>query len=256
MMLCLDVGNSHIYGGVFNQKELSFSFRYPSKGVGTSDQFGIFLKNVLRENEIDSNAIRDVAICSVVPSLDYSIRAACIKYFDVNPFLLQAGVKTGLQIKSKNPLEVGSDRIANAIAATNQFPDRNLIVVDLGTATTFCAITSKKEYLGGVIMPGVRISMEALHTNAAKLFPVTIVKPENIVGRTTVQNIQSGLYYGHLGALREIKHAVMRESFTDQDPLVIGTGGFAQLFEQEKIFTAIIPELVLHGLRIARKLNR
>ena len=118
MMLCIDVGNSHIYGGVFDGEEICLRFRHTSK-VSTSDELGIFLKSVLRENNCDPSVIRAIAICSVVPQLDYSLRAACIKYFSVEPFFLQAGVKTGLNIKYRNPVDVGADRIANAIAATH-----------------------------------------------------------------------------------------------------------------------------------------
>lgn len=143
MILCIDVGNSHIYGGVFDGDEIKLRFRHTSK-VSTSDELGIFLKSVLRENNCSPETIRKIAICSVVPQVDYSLRSACVKYFSIDPFLLQAGVKTGLNIKYRNPVEVGADRIANAIAATHSFPNQNIIVIDFGTATTFCAISHKK----------------------------------------------------------------------------------------------------------------
>src|SRR4051812_38031978 len=125
MILCLDVGNTQLYGGVFAGEKIQLRFRYPTQRGTTSDQAGIFLKNVLRENSIDFTAIKQIAICSVVPHMDYSLRSACIKYFNIDPFMLQAGVKTGLKIKYRNPLEVGADRIANAIAANKQFPQKN-----------------------------------------------------------------------------------------------------------------------------------
>src|SRR5688572_174328 len=154
MLLCLDVGNSHIYGGVFAQEILTLRFRHTSKS-STSDEFGIFLKSVLRENHCSPNSINQIAICSVVPQLDYSLRSACFKYFSIEPFFLQAGVKTGLNIKYRNPVDVGADRIANAIAATHEFPEKNLIIIDFGTATTFCVINHQKAYLGGAILPGI-----------------------------------------------------------------------------------------------------
>lgn len=255
MILCLDVGNTEILGGVFEDDKIRLRFRHNTKQSGSSDDIGIFLKNVLRENGIDSPQIKQIVLCSVVPHVDYSLRAACIKYFSIDPFVLQAGVKTGLKIKYHNPLEVGADRIANAIAGVQLFPNQNLIIVDLGTATTFCVVSTKKEYMGGVIMAGMRISMNALQMNAAKLFPVEIIKPEGVVGRSTIEGIQSGLYYGQLGIIREITGRIKKENFSDQSVCVIGTGGFAYLFEKEKLFDVIKPDLVLDGLHIALKLN-
>lgn len=255
MLLCLDIGNSHLFGGVFDNNKLLLSFRYPSKETITSDLIGIFLKSVLRENHLDPESIHQIAICSVVPSLDYSIRAACIKYFRVHPFLLRPGVKTGLKIKFKNPSQVGSDRIANAIAAEDLFPSKPIIIVDLGTATTCCAVSANKEYLGGVIMAGLKISMQALHDNAALLSQVKIEKPKSIIGRSTEDNIQSGLYFGKLGMLKEVIFHLKKETFPECEPVIIGTGGFAQLFESEKLFHTIIPELVLFGLQKAFFMN-
>jgi type III pantothenate kinase len=256
MIICLDVGNTQIFGGVFQDERMLFNFRYATHRGTTSDQLGIFLKNVLRENAINSSEIKQMAFCSVVPYMDYSLRAACRKYFDIDPFVLQAGAKTGLKIKYRNPVEVGADRIANAIAITHCYPGQAAIVVDFGTATTFCAITAQKEYLGGVILAGMRISMDALQTNAAKLFPVEIVKPEATVGRSTLESIQSGLYYGQLGMVREITSRITQEAFAGKEPLLVGTGGFSHLFEGEGIFDAIVPDLVLQGLRLALKMQR
>lgn len=255
MILCLDVGNSQIFGGVYIEDRLQLGFRYATTHGSSSDQIGIFLKTVLRENNLDSDNIRQIAICSVVPNLDYSLISACKKYLNLDPFMLQAGVKTGLKIKYRNPLEVGADRIANAIAATHYYPKQNIVVIDFGTATTFCAISASKEYLGGVIMAGMRISMDALQTNAAKLFPVEIVKPEMVLGRSTRESIQSGLYYSQVGTVQEIIRRISQEAFAGQHPIVIGTGGFSHLFSEENIFTAIISDLVTQGLRLALELN-
>ena len=259
MILCLDIGNTHIFGGVFIEDELLLQFRYPSTMSSTSDQLGIFFRQVLRENNIDILKLTKISISSVVPSLDYSLRSAIVKYFSIEPFFLKAGVKTGIKISYKNPLEVGSDRISTAIAAVQQFPSHHIIVVDLGTATTFDIITKDQDYVGGIIMPGLNIAMKALHENTAKLPPVNILKPLNIVGKTTVTNIQSGLYYGHLGAMNEIIRSIKKEVFKktidSENVVVLGTGGFSSLFETENIFTAIVPDLVLHGLKIAWEKN-
>lgn len=255
MILCLDVGNSHIFGGVFKENQIQLRFRYNTKEAITSDQLGLFLRNVLKENEIDPQYIKAISISSVVPSIDYSLRAACIKYFQKEAFLLQSGVQTGLQLKIDNPSELGADRIANAIAATHLFPNQNLILVDLGTATTFSPITAKKEFLGGAIMPGMKLSMNALQAGAAKLFPVEILKPTQVIGKNTATNIQSGLYFSQLAAIKEICKSMTAEAFQKESPLIIGTGGFSVLFQEESCFHHIAPDLVLYGLKLALEMQ-
>jgi type III pantothenate kinase len=256
MILTLDIGNTQIHGGVFEGEKIKFQFRRSTHSQMSSDEFGVFLRAVLRENAIDPKQIRQIALCSVVPDVVHSIKNACKKYFDLNPFILQAGTKTGLKIKYRNPLEVGADRIANAIAATRMFTGKNLIVIDYGTATTFCAITADKDYLGGLILPGFRISMEALESRTAKLPSVELLAPEELVGRGTVESIQSGLYFSNLYAVKGITEEIKKRYFDGSTPtVVVGTGGFSRLFENEKIFDVMIPELVLLGLHEALKMN-
>ncbi|PWU05280.1 MAG: type III pantothenate kinase [Verrucomicrobia bacterium] len=255
MIICLDVGNTHIFGGVFENNKYILTFRIDTHSGITSDQFGVFLKNVLRENNIDPDKTQNISIGSVVPSIDYSLRSACIKYFDINPFFLKAGVRTGLMIKYYNPSEVGADRIANAIAAVEQFPDKDIIIADFGTATVFCAVTATKEYLGGAILPGMRLSMEALHKNTAKLSAVEILRPNHPIGKSTTESIQSGIYLNQIGAMREFLFRCKENNYFSENPLIIGTGGFSHLFEEEKLFHAIIPNLALHGLRLALEKN-
>ena len=254
MILCIDVGNSHIYGGVFEGDVIKLRFRHTSK-VSTSDELGIFLKSVLRENNCSPDAINNIGICSVVPQLDYSLRAACVKYFSSDPFFLQVGVKTGLNIKYRNPLEVGADRIANAIAATHSYPNQNIIVIDFGTATTFCAITAQKAYLGGAILPGVRLSVDALSKNTAKLPSVEIIKTDHVVGRTTIESIQSGVFYGVLGACRELIQKMSNEAFSGNKAVVLATGGFSSLFDNQNLYDHLVPDLVLQGIRLAALMN-
>jgi type III pantothenate kinase len=255
MMLCLDIGNTHIFAGVFMEDDIKFRFRYPSKQPCTSDQFGLFLKSALRENNVNPKEIKSICISSVVPSLDYSIISACIKYFGITPLELKPGIKTGLQLNVKNPLEIGADRIANAVAAVHQFPNKDIIVVDFGTATTLCAISKDKVYLGGVIIPGVKVSMDALYQSTAKLFPVDILKPEQVLGKTTTANIQSGLYYGQLGAVKEIMQRISQEYFMDDQVLIVATGGYAHLFADEGLFSINFSDLVLYGLKIIWEKN-
>jgi type III pantothenate kinase len=254
-MLCLDIGNSHMHGGVFVKDVLQFQFRKASKTGSSSDEYGVFLRGVLRENNIDPNEIKSIALCSVVPEVIYSISACCTKYFDINPFILQAGVKTGLQIGYKNPLEVGADRIANAIAITHMFTNENVVVIDLGTATTFCAISKTKHYLGGVIMPGLKMSMSALEAGASKLGSVEIIQKQQTLGKSTTDSIQSGLYFGSLGAMKEIINNLQEQTFKGKKPLVIGTGGFTTIYRDSDIFDEIIPDLVLKGLYLAHHMN-
>lgn len=254
MLLALDVGNTQIFAGVFKDDKLVAKFRGTSCNA-TADEFGTFFKNAIRESGVDPKEITEVAICSVVPDLLYTLRHMAEKYFSLEPFLLQGGVKTGLNIKYKNPLEVGADRIANAIAATAMFPDRNLVIVDLGTATTFCAVSKTKEYLGGLILPGLRISMEALATRTAKLPRVEIAKPPELVGKSTVDSIQSGLYYSNLLAIKGIA-AKIRDEYFGGESLLIGTGGFSKLFEGAELFDKVVPDLVLAGTCMAARMNK
>ena len=251
MLLCLDIGNTHILGGVFDQDKLILRFRYATHLIGTADQFGIFLVQILAANRIAADQVKAVSVASVVPGCDYTIRHTISRYFDATYFVLQAGVKTGLNIKYKNPNEVGADRIANAIGAIHIYPNQNILIVDMGTATTICAITKKKDYLGGAILPGMRLGMESLKNNTAKLMEVDIETPEFYVGRTTKSSIQSGLYYGQLGAMKEIMMGFKKEIFFDEPVMIIGTGGFSQLYKDKKLFDVILPDLVLQGLNKA-----
>jgi type III pantothenate kinase len=255
MILCLDVGNTQIYGGLFKNDELVLQFRKSSKQSFSSDELGIFLKNVLRENNFQTDNIENISICSVVPDQDHSIRSACYKYINTVPFFLKPGVKTGLKIKYNNPLEVGADRIANAIAALKLYPNRNIIIVDFGTATTFCVVSKNKEYLGGIILPGLRISMEALEKHTAKLPRVEIKPVDKIYGKSTIESIQAGLYHGNISIVDQLTKKIQTEAFQGEKPVIIGTGGFSSLFQNEDLFEVISPNLVLMGLNEAVKMN-
>ena len=256
MLLCLDIGNSQVHGGVFEGDTLRCQFRKTTHPLGSSDEFGVFFLTVLRENGVDPHAVHRAAICSVVPSAHYPVRGACVKYFHCEPFVLQAGVKTGLKVKYRNPHEVGADRVAGALAAVQRRPGSPLIVVDCGTATTFDVVTAEADYLGGAILPGIGISVETLAGKTAKLPTVEIMRPATALGRSTIESIQAGVYHGHVGAIRHLLGELAREAFGGQRPHVVGTGGFARLLEGEKLFDEIVPELVLLGLRHAERINR
>lgn len=254
MLLCLDVGNTQVFGGVFSGEDLRTTFRRTSVIRSSSDEFGTFFRAVLRENDVDPKEIQNAAICSVVPDVVHSLRNCFRKYFGFEPFLLQPGVKTSLKIRYRNPLEVGADKIANAMGAMARFPGRNVLIVDFGTATTICAVTKEKEYLGGIITPGIYTSMATLESNTARLPAVEIAKPSELLGRSTVESIQSGLYYGTLASMRSLLAALTKEHFAESKPVVVGTGGFGRLFEDERLFDEFIPELALLGLRRAVEL--
>lgn len=255
MLLCLDIGNTHILGGVYDNDNLVARFRYATHLIGTADQFGMFLLNILQTNEISPGQISATSVSSVVPSCDYTIRHSISIYLKSQYFMLQAGVKTGLNIKYKNPNEVGADRIANAIGAVNAFPNKNMIIIDMGTATTLDAVTRKRDYLGGAILPGLRLGMESLRSNTAKLMEVDIESPALYVGRSTRESIQSGLLFGQLGALKEIIYGMRQEAFRDEPVLIIGTGGFSQLYRDKSLFDVLLPDLVLQGLAKAYEYN-
>lgn len=255
MLLCLDVGNTHILGGIFDNDKQIARFRYATHLIGTADQFGIFLLSILQANSIPPEKISATAICSVVPGCDFTIRHTLTMYLKVPLFILQSGTKTGLHIKYKNPGEVGADRIANAIGGIHHFPNKNLIIIDMGTATTVCAINKKRDYLGGAILPGMRLGMESLKSNTAKLMEVDIEEPATYIGRSTRESIQAGLFYGQLGALKEIIAGYKQEVFLHEPVTVLGSGGFAQLYREKMVFDVILPDLVLQGLCIAYKLN-
>jgi type III pantothenate kinase len=255
MLLALDVGNSQIFCGVYEGEKLKITFRRTSNVRASSDEFGGFFRVTLRENGIDPGEIDMAGICSVVPDAVRSLRNCFRKYFGFEPFLLQPGVKTGLKIRYRNPLDVGSDKIANAIGALSRFPGRNLLIVDFGTATTLCAVSKEKEYLGGIIAPGLNMSMAALESQTARLPAVEIVRPPAVLGRSVVESIQSGLYYGTLATVRFLAASVTQEHFAGERPFIVGTGGIGRLFEDENLFDEFVPELPLLGLRRAIELS-
>jgi len=255
MVLCLDVGNSQLFCGIYKNNNIVLNFRKRLGRGASSDEIGIFLRNVISANNLNPDDVKEIAICSVVPDFNYSLINGCEKYFKIKPFLLKVGTKIGLKINYKNPVEVGADRIATSIAGITRYPGKNLIIVDMGTAITFDTVTKDKEYLGGAIVPGLRIAMSSLEEKTAKLPKVEIRKTGIVCGRSTVESIQSGLYFGTLGTLKEITSGITAECF-DTKPIIIGTGGFASLFKDAGIFDAIYPNLVLEGINKAMELNR
>ncbi|MCX7122892.1 MAG: type III pantothenate kinase [Gammaproteobacteria bacterium] len=256
MLLVLDIGNTQVFGGVIHHDQTILSFRRTSRDNGSSDEYGLFLKNALRENNIDPAEIKHIIMASVVPDVNHTVASACIKYFNIRPLILDAGIKTGLKILVHNPKELGADRVANAVGAMMLHPNQNLVIFDFGTANTVCLVNKNKEYLGGLITPGIRLCMEVLEERTAKLPSVEIKIPDTVFGKNTVEQIQAGLYYSVLGMVKEVVAEVRKNSFAGQAFFFICTGGFSRLFEHAGIFDVIESDLVLVGLTHIFHLNK
>ncbi|WP_246946052.1 type III pantothenate kinase [Bacillus pinisoli] len=248
MIFVLDVGNSNTVLGVFNDQKLMHHWRIETNRNKTEDEYGMLIKALLLQEDITFSHIKGIIISSVVPPIMYSLEKMCIKYFGIHPLVVGPGIKTGLNIKYENPREVGADRIVNAVAGISLY-GAPLIIVDFGTATTYCYINEHKQYMGGAIAPGIYISTEALYSRAAKLPRIEITRPESIVGRNTVNAMQAGIVYGYVGQVEGIVSRIKNE--TKSNPTVIATGGLASLIAKESSLIDVIdPFLTLKGLQI------
>lgn len=257
MLLVIDVGNTNIVLGVFDGKELKYDWRISTDKDKTSDEYGLLFEQIFKYNGIDISEVEDIIISSVVPNLMHSLPNMCLRYFKKNPIVIGPGVKTGMNIKYDNPKEVGADRIVNAVAAYDKYGGP-LIIVDSGTAITFCCVNKEGEYLGGAIAPGIRISADALFLRTAKLPKVEIIKPEKVIGKNTVSSIQSGLVYGYIGMIDYIIEKMIGEMGVDSEEIkIIATGGFSNLVAKESKYIQKIDKLLtLEGLRIIYERNK
>ncbi|WP_265445298.1 type III pantothenate kinase [Acetivibrio straminisolvens] len=255
MILVIDVGNTNTVFGVYDGKKLLNHWRMETSKGKTSDEYGMFMVSLFSYEKIDIGKIEAVVVASVVPPIMYSIEHAIRKYFKLEPIIVGPGIKTGINIKYENPREVGADRIINAVAALELYGGP-LIIVDFGTATTFCAVSSKGEYLGGVICPGIKISAEALFQKTAKLPKIDLAKPDTVIGRNTVSSMQSGIIYGYVGKVDYIVRR-MKKEMREDNIKVIATGGMARLISSEsETIDEINGLLTLEGLRIIYERNR
>lgn len=254
MILVLDIGNTNIVLGVFDQAQLKHHWRMETHRHKTEDEYGIQIKAFLRDADLMVSDIDGIIMSSVVPPIMFSLERMCQKYFYLKPLIVGPGIKTGLNIKYDNPREVGADRIVNAVAAIQDY-GCPLIIVDFGTATTYCYIDEKQQYMGGAIAPGIAISTEALYNRASKLPRIEIARPDNVVGKNTVSAMQAGIVYGYVGQAEGIVGRMKAQS--KEKPTVIATGGLASLIAKESaVIDKVDPFLTLKGLYYIYKRNQ
>lgn len=254
MLLTIDVGNTNSAIGVYQENALMGNWTVSMTRERSSDEMGILLISILDYAGINPHQITASIICSVVPSVVHSVVNAIRKYFKIDTIVVGPGTKTGINIKYENPREVGSDKIANAVGALKLYGGP-LVIVDFGTATTFCAVNEKADYLGGIICPGIKISSEALFSKASMLPRIEITKPKYVIGRTTVSSMQSGIVYGFTGQTDFIV-SMMKKEMGEDDIKVVATGGMAKIiaFESSTI-DKVNPLLTLEGLKTIYQMN-
>ncbi|EOR26701.1 MULTISPECIES: type III pantothenate kinase [Clostridium] len=258
MILVVDVGNTNIVLGVYKNSEIISSWRISTDAKKTSDEYSIQFMQLFIQGNLKPDDIKGIIISSVVPNIMHSLENMIKKIFGINPLVVGPGVKTGINIKYDNPKEVGADRIVNAVAAHEKYR-KDLIIIDFGTATTFCALTKDANYLGGCITPGIRISSDALFDRAAKLPRVELEVPKNIICKNTVSSMQAGIIYGYIGQVEYIVNKIKKEmkDLGAAEPLVIATGGLANLIANETNFIdKVDSSLTLEGLRIIYEKNK
>ncbi|MFQ5672558.1 MAG: type III pantothenate kinase [Nitrospinales bacterium] len=254
MLLAIDVGNTNNLIGLFSHDRLLTNWRIRTEWNRTADEYWVLIKEFIVLNSVDAETIDDIIIACVVPPLIPVLEEMSLKYFSCRPLLVGPGIKTGISILYHNPLEVGADRIVNAVAAHEKYGGP-LIIVDFGTATTFDAISAKGEYLGGAIFPGINISMEALFKNTAKLPRVDLAATERVIGKSTEESIKSGAVHGFSGMITNIVSKMRQE--LGQQAKVIATGGIAKsIISQLDIIDAVDLDLTLDGLLILYQKNR
>lgn len=255
MILVVDVGNTNIVLGVYKKDELIANWRMTTANNRTADETGIILLAFFKNAGIDPNGLEDAIISSVVPNIMYSLTHGIRKYFNIEPIIVEAGMKTGINIKMDNPKELGADRIVNMVAV-NEIYGGPSVVIDYGTATTYDVIDEKGLFVTGLTAPGIKVCSDALFQKSAQLPKIEIKKPKSIVVRNTVGSLQAGIVLGHIGETIHIINCI-KEELNMPNLKVIATGGLARIIEEEKgIFDILDPMLTLKGLRILYEKNK
>lgn len=248
MLLVIDVGNTNIVLGIFQEQELVDHWRVSTDRLRTTDEYGVLIRHLFYLNGVNSEEIDAIIISSVVPPVMPTLERMCQRYFGLTPLVIGPGVKTGMDIKYDNPREVGADRIVNAVAAYEKFGGP-VIIIDFGTATTFCAVDKKGTYLGGAICPGIGISTDALVQRTAKLPRIEVVQAEKVICRNTVESMQAGVFYGFVGQVDGIVTRMRRELGCKAK--VVATGGLAVIVAPATDAIDVVePMLTLEGLKI------
>ncbi len=261
MLLAFDVGNTNIVMGVFDGKKLVQNWRMKTDKDKSADEYGMLINELFAFNGLKTTDVSDVIISTVVPSISYTLQHLSIKYFNIRAIEVGPGVKTGMVIKYDNPKTVGADRIVNAVAAYHKYGGP-LIVIDIGTATTFCCITENREYLGGTIAPGIKISSDALFEKTAKLPRVELMDPGHSICRNTIDSIQAGLVYGQMGMIDFITKKMKKEyaekaGISPDDIKVIATGGLSTMISKGiESIDHVDRLLTLEGLQIIYEKNK
>ena len=254
MLLAVDIGNTNVTVGLFREEELCATWRIATGIDRMPDEYAVILLSLLRQHGFDAPDVKRVSLCSVVPPLTATFEELCQRYFKVEPLVVRAGVKTGVRIRMDNPAEVGADRIVDAAAAHHLYGGP-LIIVDLGTATTFDTVSKEGDYLGGAIAPGMIMAAEALYSHTAMLPRVELTRPERAIGTSTVTAMQSGLVFGYIGLIEGIISRIQKEVKTKAR--VVATGGYAQLIAKDtSVIDVVNLDLTLIGLRLIYLMNR
>ncbi|WP_370782622.1 type III pantothenate kinase [Allisonella histaminiformans] len=255
MLLVFDVGNTNIVLGLYDGDKMIYHWRAATNELKTADEYAASLGMMFQLDGVTFDMVTDIIISSVVPPVNPTLEYLCRRYFHVEPMMVGPGMKTGLNILYDNPRELGADRIVNAVAGITLYGGP-LIIIDLGTATTFCAIDERKRYLGGAVTPGIGISMEALFQRASKLPRIELTPASSVICKNTVSAMQSGIYYGAIGQVDGIVRR-MKKEMGYKEIKVIATGGLADLIaSQSETIDVIDPLLTLKGLYILFKKNR